>query len=457
MALTVAQATGAMAVPNRATRGSSGGDPLWVGRDAGPHGAYDQVAGMATSPDGATVFVAETSDGALVVVARDAASGTQKWRVRTPGPGGKQIFADAVALSSDGTRLLVTGDVEQSFDTRSTLTVAYDTAGGSTLWSTPLSVGNHHEAIPRRIAVSPDGARVFVTGSRTGTHGIDDFWDYFTAGYDAATGIRAWTATYAGPANGGDTAEGIGVNPDGTRVFVTGTSVGSTDRDFATVAYAAADGSQGWVARYDEGADDFAADLAMSPDGSRVYVAGFGRQSLSVPHRFLAVAYAAATGTQKWVGRHDDGGDDMATDLAVSSDGSRAFVTGVGSQDFTTAAFDTSTGQRLWAARYDGGHGPDNADSVAVSPDGTRVYVTGMSDEGRGACFGDIESTAYATVQYDAATGAQGWGSRYGGLKKDPDEALGIAVSADGAKVFVTGSSDFGCMSSDVATVAYQA
>src|SRR5437879_2436684 len=91
-----------------------------------------------------------------------------------------------------------------------------------------------------------------------------------------------------GPARGVRTA----ISPDGTRVFVAGTSVGSgTDRDFATVAYAAGDGSPRWLARYDEGADDWVVNLALSPDGSRVYVGGFGRPSLSVGHRFLLVAY----------------------------------------------------------------------------------------------------------------------------------------------------------------------
>lgn len=437
---------------------TAGGTQLWAAREAGPHGAYDTSAGFAVSPDGSPVYVAATSNGAFVIDAHDAATGASIWRVRTAGPHGKQIFADALAMSPDGTRLFVTGDVEQTIDTRSAQTVAYDSADGTALWTALLSPGTHSLAIPRRIAVSSDGSRVFVAGSRTGIHGINDFWDFFTVGYDAGTGAESWTSTYSGEANGGDTAEGLGISPDGTRVFVTGTSVGSgTDRDFATVAYAAGDGSQRWVSRYDEGADDWTASIALSPDGSRLYVAGFGRPSFSLTHRFLIVAYGAATGARKWVGRHDDGGDGAVTALALSPDGSRAFVTGGGSNDFTTAGFDTSIGAKLWATPYDGGHGLDIAYAIAVSPVGGHVYVTGTSDEGRVACFEDIESYADATVGYDAATGGQVWASRYGGLKKDPDQATGAAVSPDGSAVYVTGASDFGCVSSDVATIAYQA
>jgi len=59
--------------------------------------------------------------------------------------------------------------------------------------------------------------------------------------------------------------------------------------------------------------------------------------------------------------------------LAVSGDGSRLFVTGSGSGDFTTVAFSEPGLQRRWAARYDGGHCIDDAYAVAVSQDGTRV------------------------------------------------------------------------------------
>jgi DNA-binding beta-propeller fold protein YncE len=90
-----------------------------------------------------------------------------------------------------------------------------------------------------------------------------------------------------------------------------------------------------------------------------------------------------------------------------------------------------------------------------VNPNGQRVYVTGESDEGKIACFGEVPSTAYATVSYRAATGSQRWVSRYAGLNKHPDSAREVAVSPNGSLVFVTGDTDSGCTGSDVATLAY--
>jgi hypothetical protein len=76
----------------------------------------------------------------------------------------------------------------------------------------------------RAIAVSPDGVKLFVTGRSAGnTSGLD----YATEGIDALTGSRLWVRRYAGSANGDDQACCVKVSPDGSTVYVTGTSAGS--------------------------------------------------------------------------------------------------------------------------------------------------------------------------------------------------------------------------------------
>jgi DNA-binding beta-propeller fold protein YncE len=203
--------------------------------------------------------------------------------------------------------------------------------------------------------------------------------------------------------------------------------------------------------------DDFATDLVVSPDGARVFVAGFGRASLGVPHVFTLVGYGAAGGSKAGDATYGNGRDDMTTSASISTDGTRVYVAGGDQLDYLTVAFTTATVRVAWARAYDGGHGIDAAYGVAVSPDGVRVYVTGESEEGGRGCFGDIPSTAYATVEYDAATGQVGWAARYAGERRFPDQARFVAPSPDGSLVFVAGDSDAVCTSSDVATVAYEA
>ncbi len=240
-------------------------------------------------------------------------------------------------------------------------------------------------------------------------------------------------------------------------MFVTGTSKdgGANDRDFVTIAYRAGDGSPQWTSRYSVGADNFAVGLAVSPDGSTVYVAGYGRAAINLLHDYELVAYRSGTGAQAGTAEYAGGDDDFSSSVAINGDGTRVFLTGIGGQDFLTVAFDGTTLVPLWSSRYDGQHGFDAAYAITVSPDGGRVYVTGESEKSGIACFGDVASTAYATVSYAAASGGQVWVSRYAGLRRDPDQAEQIAVSPDGSSVFVSGNSDYGCKGSDVATLDY--
>src|SRR5262249_53646155 len=64
-------------------------------------------------------------------------------------------------------------------------------------------------------------------------------------------------------------------------------------------------------------------------------------------------------------------------------------------------------GSQLWVSRFNGPAASTGgfARAVAVSPDGATVFVTGVNYFGRGPDYG--------TVAYDAATGAQRWASRY--------------------------------------------
>src|SRR5207244_463787 len=109
--------------------------------------------------------------------------------------------------------------------------VAQATTPGSQLWAKRYNGPSDQNDRVTSLAVSPDGTRVFVTGSSAGSTSSDDngfyFSDYATVAYDATTGDRLWRRRYNGPADYGDSAQSIGVSPDATKVFVTGASAGS--------------------------------------------------------------------------------------------------------------------------------------------------------------------------------------------------------------------------------------
>jgi hypothetical protein len=56
--------------------------------------------------------------------------------------------------------------------------------------------------------------------------------------YSAATGAQLWVRRYNGPGHKDDGASTVAVSPAGSRVFVTGGSIGATSHiDYATIAY----------------------------------------------------------------------------------------------------------------------------------------------------------------------------------------------------------------------------
>jgi WD40 repeat protein len=310
---------------------------------------------------------------------------------------------------------------------------------GSRIWSATTS----GYASFQGIGVSPDGSKVFVAG--TSANG------YLTTAYDSATGAVAWSKTFGANSDGDFTQLAVGAH--GTVVFVTGISVGATtDWDFGTLAYEAATGQKLWFKRFDgSGGQDYPAAIAASPDGSAVVVTGLVAKAASGYNASATVAYAATSGAKLWSKIYDPAGSIFgnATDAVVTRDGlvvvtgSNIRTTASGSeQNVLTAGYDLTTGNRGWLTRSKGSS--EGGIALALSPAENSVYVTGWS-------LVDVGQVA-ATWAYATATGEQRWRSTVA-RPKDGTQGSDITVSPDGA-VFV------GAMSSspdDLITIAYGA
>jgi outer membrane protein assembly factor BamB len=404
------------------------GAQLWLSRVTG--GAMS----LAVSPDGGMVFITGGSgDGDYLTVAYDAATGTQKWLKRYNGPSNGRDGAASVAVSPDGGTVFVTG-TSAGATTSDYATVAYNAATGARLWAHRYNGPANGYDTAQSVVASPGGSMVFVTGTSDASTGVD----YATVAYNAVTGAQSWVRRYTGEA---DMNASVAVSPDGSTVFVTGTRVWqTTGEDYATVAYNAATGVQRWAARYHNGtgkSPDMAQSVAVSANGSKVFVTGASGNAQG----YATVAYDAATGAQLWAARYNYG---FGLRVAVSPAGGTVFVTGSSAdQQYATVAYNAVTGAQLWTARYTG-PSYNSPSSMAVSPDGSTVYVTGFSQ-------GGVTDDDYATVAYDAVTGAQLWVQRWSGHGSYADFAESVAVSPDGGTVFVTGFSQGG----NSRTIAY--
>lgn len=336
---------------------SGSGALIWVARYRGPgrgtNRAINDARALAVSPDGSTVVVTGWSygggatQGDYATVAYNASSGARLWVSRYNGPTNGEDAATAVALSHDGSTVFVTGESQgttgQSQGTigKNYATVAYAARTGAELWVARFAGTGSRSSdtiqgfVSPSLGVTPDGSEVFITGGKAVAGGI---LNYATVAYDASTGEKLWARGYNGPGNGDDVAHSVVVSPDGSRVFVTGQSTGAgTHRyafenlDYLTIAYDSSTGAELWLKRYNgpKGGEDAAYALAVSPDGSRVFITGASKGIGTGPTDYGTVAYTDA-GAELWVGRYDDPAHrvDVALAIAVSPDGSKVFVVG---------------------------------------------------------------------------------------------------------------------------------
>jgi hypothetical protein len=225
------------------------------------------------------------------------------------------------------------------------------------------------------MAVDRSG-NIYVTGH---SYGVDTLQDYATVKY-APDGTELWTARYNGPADSQEEANAIALDSSGN-VYVTGYSYGvDTLQDYATVKYAP-DGTELWVARYNELGNSYDVARAIGVDTwGNVYVTGGSGDDIGGPEADYATVKYAPDGTELWMARYNGPGNIWDNAYAIAVDGSgNVYVTGQTDgtyidADYGTVKYDTN-GNQLWVAIYDSGN---NGGARAMTLDSSgNVYVTG--------------------------------------------------------------------------------
>ena len=366
-------------------------------------GLSSEAMSVLADPTGTQVYVLARDDGeemcdaTPLLIALDAATGARRWAASTAPSTGPCQNVRAAQVDPSGERLFVVGDSETVDGHRQSLVTAYDTADGSILWHDEHSSPAYGSAAASAVAISPDSRTVYV-GAGTIDADANRTMGWSLLSYDAATGAPGWVESWDAPKPSSSTPAnlpaGIVVAPDGARVYVVGGAEVATLLDIVTMAHDAATGARLWISSYEgirstiKSSFDsvwYHRPLAISPDGSRLFIAGY------------------------------------STSLHGANLG----------MDFVTLALDATDGSTAWSQRHTGDEWIHWVPSIAVSPDGRTVYLSGQ-----GRHFHLITAT-YETFAYDAATGSQRWTARFSdGLSYWG----GMALSPDGQHLFVTGS-----------------
>lgn len=207
-------------------------------------------------------------------------------------------------------------------------------------------------------------------------------------------------------------ARGVVVSPDGRRAYVTTSLVtsrdGSADLDNPPGRVSVIDTTTNNTIGKPIPVGNDPIGVAVSPDGSYVYVANSGADSVTV----ISTPENTTLGKPIPVG-------DTPTDVTVTSDGRRLYVVNNGSDD--VSVIDTETNKTL-GSRIPLGAAPD---AVAVSPDGRRIYVA----KGKSGAVSVIDTTTGKTMGDPLSLGYA---------------ADSMAVSPDGRRLYVTTKNDDG-------------
>jgi YVTN family beta-propeller protein/VCBS repeat-containing protein len=292
----------------------------------------DRPIHVAVSPDGNRAYVlSPTGHGTLTEI--DTATHTVTGNPIQLG----QRFASRFAMSPDGRLLYVTDSVT------GTLSVI-DTATGTAVGE-PIRIGGG----PLGVAISANGARLYVANTTNGTVAVIDASTHAVVGEPVHVGVALY---------------GLIVTPDGKRLYVIDRGI-RTDNAYRKGTVLVVDTATNAVVGEPITVGVAPEDLALSPNGDRVYVVNAEESTVSV----------IDTHTDTVVNGPIVVGRDPAA-VALSPDGSLAYITNSG--DGGLSVIDTATNTLLGTPLPVARAAPEGGllYGIAVSPDGNQIYAT---------------------------------------------------------------------------------
>lgn len=247
------------------------GNLRWLSKYDGPANLDDYPHSLAVSSSGNVYITGRTvrvPGNPDFVTIKYNANGILQWLSRYDGLASSSDVARDIALDANED-VFITGETFTAADYDVT-TIKYEGTTGRALWASRYNGPQNFRDQGIALALDTQGD-VYVTG--ISYDNMLSGADYLTIRYNGVIGRQEWVRRYNGPANSNDQASSIAVDNAGNS-YITGVSVGTSNEDYATVAYDK-NGNQRWVERYNGlgNSNDWAHSVAVDLSGN-VYVTG---------------------------------------------------------------------------------------------------------------------------------------------------------------------------------------
>jgi 6-phosphogluconolactonase (cycloisomerase 2 family) len=230
----------------------------------------------------------------------------------------------------------------------------------------------------RALAITPDGKHLYASQPAS----TSPWSELYVYERDPATGLLTEVEDYVVP-----TGANVAISPDGAHVYVPG----SDDGSLTVFARNAATGELTFVETQREGQAGVTglsgvARAVVSPDGAHVYAVGL------TPGSIAAFSRNTGTGALTFVGSLADETGGItglagAAGITLSGDGAFAYVQAHTDKAVTVFSRDAGTGVLTQVAVSRDGVGDvpagalNNAYESLLSPDGTELWVSGLTGE----------------------------------------------------------------------------
>ena len=250
--------------------------------------------------------------------------------------------------------------------------------GGDTAWN--ISTANYVQSFsvvaqsfwPRDVVFKPDGTKMYVSDADVSSvfeYDLSTAWDVSTASYVQDFSVSSEDSR----------ADGIFFKPDGTKMYVTGWGRGyvyeynlSTAWDVSTASYVQ-DFSVLSTANRPRG-------ISFKPDGTKMYVMGNSFDVLSEYNLSSAWNISTASYVQDFIVSSQALNPE---DVFFKPDGTKMYVTD--SYNDRVVEYNLSTSWDVSTASYVQdlfvGDKDNTPSGIYFKPDGTRMYMTGVGSD----------------------------------------------------------------------------